>query len=250
MRGKAALPASLSAAVRITPACAGKSSLACCFWCVHRDHPRVCGEKLPPGRHGRCAAGSPPRVRGKAAAEILSLAAAGITPACAGKSLSKLRRRAGTRDHPRVCGEKMSTFFFWQNRAGSPPRVRGKVICSRFAMPCRGITPACAGKRGSQPPGAKGAGDHPRVCGEKTFNRREVWRITGSPPRVRGKDGRPVPLHALPGITPACAGKSWENVIYWDTDRDHPRVCGEKTKKIPSHRPFQLHPVPVSFSFA
>ena len=30
-------------------------------------------------------------------------------------------------------------------------------------------------------------------------------------------------------ITPAYAGKSWENVIYWDTDRDHPRTCGEKT---------------------
>ena len=29
----------------ITPACAGKSSLACCPWRLHRDHPRVCGEK-------------------------------------------------------------------------------------------------------------------------------------------------------------------------------------------------------------
>ena len=30
----------------ITPACAGKSSLACCPWRLHRDHPRVCGEKF------------------------------------------------------------------------------------------------------------------------------------------------------------------------------------------------------------
>ena len=35
------------------------------------------------------------------------------------------------------------------------------------------------------------------------------------------------------GITPAYAGKSFfcPNRILWD--RDHPRVCGEKTKKIP-----------------
>ena len=35
------------------------------------------------------------------------------------------------------------------------------------------------------------------------------------------------------GITPACAGKSarsFAGVWPW---RDHPRMCGEKTKKIP-----------------
>ena len=51
-------------------------------------------------------------------------------------------------------------------------------------------------------------------------------------------------------ITPAYAGKSDVFVVWRVEPKDHPRVCGEKTKKIPSHRPFQLHPVPVSFSFA
>ncbi len=51
-------------------------------------------------------------------------------------------------------------------------------------------------------------------------------------------------------ITPAYAGKSLERIETDVLAKDHPRVCGEKTKKIPSHRPFQLHPVPVSFSFA
>ena len=53
-----------------------------------------------------------------------------------------------------------------------------------------------------------------------------------------------------PGITPAYAGKSFSSAFGRKCHKDHPRVCGEKTKKIPSHRPFQLHPVPVSFSFA
>ena len=45
---------------------------------------------------------------------------------------------------------------------------------------------------------------------------------------MRGKAATWEGLTKAFGITPACAGKSWENVIYWDTDRDHPRVCGEK----------------------
>ena len=36
------------------------------------------------------------------------------------------------------------------------------------------------------------------------------------------------------GITPACAGKSIINNIIAEGDRDHPRVCGEKTTVLPS----------------
>ena len=39
------------------------------------------------------------------------------------------------------------------------------------------------------------------------------------------------PLH--PGITPAWAGKSYRLSIAWTRILDHPRVGGEKTKKIP-----------------
>ena len=34
-------------------------------------------------------------------------------------------------------------------------------------------------------------------------------------------------------ITPACAGKSRISPGFLLSYRDHPRVCGEKTKKIP-----------------
>ena len=45
MRGKAAHWAKAVSAEGITPAYAGKSPLLAVFWCLHRDHPRVCGEK-------------------------------------------------------------------------------------------------------------------------------------------------------------------------------------------------------------
>ena len=50
------------------------------------------------------------------------------------------------RDHPRVCGEKLSDTDVEKVEVGSPPRVRGKVTyVSKSAYTVR-ITPACAGK--------------------------------------------------------------------------------------------------------
>ena len=76
-------------------------------------------------------------------------------------------------------------------------------------------------------------GDHPRVCGEKVFLSVPATSVLGSPPRVRGKVNFSI-LRLLPfRITPACAGKSPCICALIMALRDHPRVCGEKTKKIP-----------------
>ena len=45
VRGKVSLTGNQAAATRITPACAGKSSRCRFSQIVHRDHPRMCGEK-------------------------------------------------------------------------------------------------------------------------------------------------------------------------------------------------------------
>ena len=50
---------------------------------------------------------------------------------------------------------------------------------------------------------------------------------------MRGKEGDLVPIYLDEGITPAYAGKSHELRRLTVRSRDHPRVCGEKTKKIP-----------------
>ena len=69
-----------------------------------------------------------------------------ITPACAGKTGSKKSKTAALKDHPRVCGENKSFVPGWAWLWGSPPRVRGKLICKEKAEEKEGITPACAGK--------------------------------------------------------------------------------------------------------
>ena len=50
---------------------------------------------------------------------------------------------------------------------------------------------------------------------------------------MRGKDNEAVLMDAVFRITPAYAGKSFTLKQRPFEFGDHPRVCGEKTKKIP-----------------
>ena len=192
----------------------------------------MCGEKFCAIRPQVVQAGSPPRVRGKVNRSAKLLAADGITPACAGKRTRHAVKRHWSRDHPRVCGEKRKRHEPQQRTAGSPPRVRGKVSVDEVNVFHGGITPACAGKRRGALCTHSCAQDHPRVCGEKARTLIEQNEPQGSPPRVRGKERASTQTWQTAGITPACAGKrrrcSRERISAWD----HPRVCGEKPKKV------------------
>ena len=171
----------------ITPAYAGKrKSPPDATWHTG-DHPRVCGEKTTANPQATDHWGSPPRVRGKVRRGHLQHAAHGITPAYAGKRPLTVCWRWQKRDHPRVCGEKMSTSTPLSGSRGSPPRVRGKSgFCQRSILhlgsPPRmrgkeavsvaapvdvGITPAYAGKSQRGDFSMTDRRDHPRVCGEK-----------------------------------------------------------------------------------
>ena len=91
---------------RITPACAGKSTPSLAVFGLHRDHPRVCGEKRTRQAVWTQCGGSPPRVRGKADYTPVVDVRVRITPACAGKRGFLISEGFLIRDHPRVCGEK------------------------------------------------------------------------------------------------------------------------------------------------
>ena len=168
MRGKALRGFQVHVDAGITPAYAGKSS--CNF------------------RFSFCHPGSPPRMRGKGA----------HVPAAFRRS----------RDHPRMCREKVIISSIVAVIQGSPPHVRGKERSTACNAGAGGITPACAGKSTvrwvCQSPGW----DHPRVCG--------------------GKDRQSRCTRITPGITPAYAGKSRGCPAACILRRDHPRVCGEK----------------------
>ena len=174
--------------------------------------------------------GSPPHVRGKGCIFALHCFKGGITPACAGKSCSGSGCSRFPRDHPRMCGEKYPKIVGKLCKWGSPPHVRGKWLRQAFLVPDDRITPACAGKSFHQSSSCCFPRDHPRVCGEKSPAAKPVSVIVGSPPHVRGKAGTDRQLHEKPGITPACAGKRFKADYLIRSERDHPRMCGEKPK--------------------
>ena len=192
----------------ITPACAGKRRSDWIIRSIYWDHPRVCGEKCPPGKFFFMTVGSPPRVRGKAVEMKLAGTVHGITPACAGKSSSGRIRRSQGWDHPRVCGEKVSSPVLSTDLKGSPPRMRGKGAFFEVLNTAQK--------------------DHPRACGEKVSSPVLSTDLKGSPPRMRGKADGAGGRAALGRITPACAGKSFLALPKIREIGDHPRVCGEK----------------------
>ena len=147
MRGKAPINRHQAEEHGVTPACAGKSAGTGSRSGASWDHP--------------------PTVRGKERLAKNQRSVHGITPAYAGKRKVCDGSRHETRDHPRVCGEKIISMLKASFGAGSPPRMRGKGIVDAGKRCGVGITPAYAGKSQGNQDREKQAGDHPRVCGEK-----------------------------------------------------------------------------------
>ena len=146
VRGKLAVSGFFAAPVGITPAGAGKTIRRCPESATARDHPRRCGENFTRQRGHVLQPGSPPQVRGKQSPCCGDYRAARITPAGAGKTAHADGFADFVRDHPRRCGENPVTAYICSRVLGSPPQVRGKLLCW-FCKNClHRITPAGAGK--------------------------------------------------------------------------------------------------------
>ena len=231
MRGTAGLRKSGNLYCGITPACAGNRSICISAGGRSGDHPRVCGEQPAGDQRAVSILGSPPRVRGTEKMRPVRLHVLRITPACAGNSPPEWSEALDSKDHPRVCGEQVQQYFFYADKGGSPPRVRGTGTYRGLMTKRYRITPACAGNSNTliQPPPSWR--DHPRVCGEQTGKGRAPGGELGSPPRVRGTAYLPCFPPMVIGITPACAGNRVFSKIRGQNTWDHPRVCGEQRRK-------------------
>ena len=150
----------------------------------------------------------------------------------AGKSRGCARVQTRARDHPRVGGEKGLRFPAFSAREGSPPRGRGKDPHATMRPERLRITPAWAGKSAERAPAPAGAGDHPRVGGEKQENQNGLKKWAGSPPRGRGKALAGLSQLSQTRITPAWAGKSGRKRMSALQQGDHPRMGGEKNKEL------------------
>ena len=232
MRGKQLCFRPPTAENRITPADAGKTEVVSRLTAVEADHPRGCGENRNPLRRVGNKNGSPPRMRGKPSREEVTFFFPRITPADAGKTIKDKKGCYSQQDHPRGCGENLYLQTYRQGRKGSPPRMRGKLSLRAVLIVVDRITPADAGKTQFTAYPTNMCQDHPRGCGENTATLNEQTGTPGSPPRMRGKLIQKGKQKRLDGITPADAGKTWQPQHIDRNLQDHPRGCGENTKKI------------------
>ena len=171
--------------------------------------------------------GSSPRVRGKPLEQRRAALAAGLIPACAGKTARGSRARSSGAAHPRVCGENKLDDAPSSRTHGSSPRVRGKHIPSICLVVPKRLIPACAGKTRNAEANGNVEWAHPRVCGENLLIAPHVTRHTGSSPRVRGKPHQQPAKPTRWRLIPACAGKTPGNAPNGPLQGAHPRVCGE-----------------------
>ena len=131
--------------------------------------------------------GTSPRMRGKPIPpHALNVSSRNI-PAYAGKTLLSWLVSILNAEHPRVCGENVTTWLCSSVAAGTSPRMRGKlaVRCSRS---CTGRNiPAYAGKTRASRSCDTGDTEHPRVCGENAVSFMLMPSGSGTSPRMRGK---------------------------------------------------------------
>ncbi len=130
-----------------------------------------------------------------------------ITPADAGKTIQTIGIADIFQDHPRGCGENLH-------------------LDKQSVIPAR-ITPADAGKTMSSSSAAAKRWDHPRGCGENAACIGWYFVVSGSPPRMRGKQVRLDDIFEKIRITPADAGKTRQGSGEKAPGQDHPRGCGE-----------------------
>ena len=90
--------------------------------------------------------------------------------------------------------------------------MRGKVPYGVWCCWWSGITPAYAGKSDTLFRALLHFRDHPRLCGEKLYPDSLCMVLSGSPPPMRGKGDICIAADSRIGITPAYAGKSYQDI--------------------------------------
>ena len=133
---------------RNTPAYAGKTlSLS---WQIMRlrKHPRLRGEDASRRGHSHDHSETPPLTRGRHGDDVSGFHCGRNTPAYAGKTRPRLRRRVRKEKHPRLRGEDMRPRASDLAHLETPPLTRGRLPRLQPHLQRMGNTPAYAGKTG------------------------------------------------------------------------------------------------------
>ena len=126
-----------------------------------------------------------------------------------------------------MCGEDLRHMRNAIQKAGSPPRVWGRLLSIYHSPKQTRFTPTCVGKTHSLWLPEPLRQVHPHVCGEDSVISSAVAHKIGSPPRVWGRRAQDYQFTGADGFTPTCVGKTSVVQVYCTTTTVHPHVCGE-----------------------
>ena len=172
------------------------------------------------------ASGSSPRVRGKPSGRTQGLEQCRIIPARAGQTGLRSPTSRPWPDHPRACGANCGIDIANTQADGSSPRVRGKLRLEQFLRARDRIIPARAGQTEALEVEPVHSADHPRACGANVFVKSFLISVSGSSPRVRGKQIPASNRGTVGRIIPARAGQTGSEARTIARCPDHPRACG------------------------
>ncbi len=166
MRGRLYEPLSNKERQRLTPANAGTTRDTIRKALPERAHPRECGDDAGISSGYLTRLGSPPRMRGRHRPTRTRRGRCRLTPANAGTTGHVAHPARSAPAHPRECGDDGPRCASRAKRAGSPPRMRGRLMRSGCWRPDRRLTPANAGTTRVYSFAAAIAAAHPRECGD------------------------------------------------------------------------------------
>ena len=187
MRGKHATVGMVDFPRRIIPAHAGQTGARTPYRGQSADHPRACGANDVHGLAVSRRGGSSPRMRGKHFFAVLKRVVQRIIPAHAGQTKFGLPVRLRVPDHPRACGANLKLTTSSYCAIGSSPRMRGKRAYEPREHIRSRIIPAHAGQTFPAYAGRYTWPDHPRACGANLAIADRALDVSGSSPRMRGK---------------------------------------------------------------
>ena len=186
MRGTPSPIRSQKARAGIIPAYAGNTTIALTSTGGRRDHPRICGEHQFRGYVFTGSVGSSPHMRGTRITRCSTISNLGIIPAYAGNTRPAWKAGRPPRDHPRICGEHISSRGNVSTFLGSSPHMRGTRIRAHGYVDTAGIIPAYAGNTAVCNGSSAFNRDHPRICGEHFLLKPTEHISEGSSPHMRG----------------------------------------------------------------
>ena len=226
-RGKLGLANQGGLALRLIPAHAGKTGSGGSPGRDRRAHPRSRGENRWRRASPRRTWGSSPLTRGKQALPKPPIAARGLIPAHAGKTVPRPMPATLPWAHPRSRGENMLSPELTSQIIGSSPLTRGKPCALPSAVTQLRLIPAHAGKTRLRALACACLAAHPRSRGENVVTVHLSMWLRGSSPLTRGKQWAAGALPGTLGLIPAHAGKTLRPAARMYRVTAHPRSRGE-----------------------